>query len=178
MFVVLVTSPGSRPLPSAVEHGAPETRQAVVDGGRDVGQRLVLEVLEADVVALELLACLLQVEPARHGLGDRGIHVDGRGRERRRVGRLERRVPEVRRPRVENQRAEPVLGLRDRLLADDHVLLVRGHFGFRLHDVDGGHRADLDALAVVAERLQRQFQRRPLHRRGPTAPPRDPSTRS
>ena len=80
--------------------------------------------------------------------------------------------------RVENQRAEPVLGLRDRLLADDHVLLVRGHFGFRLHDVDGRHRADLDALAVVAEGLQRQFQRRPLHRRGPTAPRRDPNTRS
>ena len=61
--------------------------------------------------------------------------------------------------RIENQRAQPILGLADGRLRQDHRLFAAGHFGFSLDDVDGRQRADLDARSGVAERLLREVER-------------------
>jgi len=75
------------------------------------------------------------------------------------VGWIERDRPEVRCPRIQDERPQHVLRLFDRRLGDDHALLVAGHLGLRLHDVDGRHRPDFDALPVVLERLLRKSER-------------------
>ena len=60
---------------------------------------------------------------------------------------------------IEDQRAQVVLRALDGGLGDDDALFVARDFGLRLHDVDRRHRADLDALLVVLQRLLRQRQR-------------------
>ena len=77
--------------------------------------------------------------------------------------RLDARVPQLGRLGSEDQRAEQILLPLDRRLGDDHRFLARRHFGFGLHDVERRHGADLDAGAIVLERLLRQLQRLPLH---------------
>ena len=81
---------------------------------------------------------------------------------RRRVARLDRRGPEIRHVGIEDERAQPILGLLDRRLRDDDRLLVDGDFRLRLDDVDRRHGADLDAPLVVPERPLRQLERLPL----------------
>ena len=78
---------------------------------------------------------------------------------RRGVGWLEHDGPELRRGRIEDERAQVVLRRLDRRVGDDDTLFVARDLGLRLHDVDRRHRADLDALLVVLQRLLRERQR-------------------
>ena len=63
---------------------------------------------------------------------------------------------------VEDQRPQGILGAGDGGLGDDDGFFALGDFGFRLHDVDRRHRADLDPGAVLLERALRQVERQPL----------------
>ena len=67
--------------------------------------------------------------------------------------------PEVGRLRIEDQRAQPVLGLSDRRLRHDDGLFAARDFRFGLDDVDRRQRADLDARLRVAQRLLREVER-------------------
>ena len=56
-----------------------------------------------------------------------------------------------------------VLGAVDGGLGENHRFLAGRHFGLGLDDVERRHGADLDARAVVLERLLRQLERLALH---------------
>ena len=98
-------------------------------------------------------------------VANRGVGVDGDRLERRRVRRLEARVPELGLiGRIRDERPQAILGARDRRFRENHALLALRDFGFGLDDVERRHRADLDARAVVAERPLRELAATALHR--------------
>ena len=92
---------------------AAEAGRVVIEAQVEVGQRLVPEVLQVVVGDLEPLARRDEVRPLVERARHRGVHVHGLQLERRRVGRLKLHRPEVWRLRVEDERAQLVLGLPD-----------------------------------------------------------------
>ena len=92
--------------------------------------------------------------------------VNRRRLELRLLGQVEVRGPVVGVPGVEDDRAKPILVAPHRRFRHDDVFGAARHLGFRLDDVDGRHRADLDpglvvpkGLAGEIERLARDLQR-------------------
>src|SRR3954451_12383759 len=138
---------------------AADAERAVVHARVDVGQHLVLVVLDVHVALLEAVFCRHQVRPLAERVAHGLVDVDRLLREGRLVGRLEFHRPEVGSARVEDERAQVVLRLLDVGVGDDDALVVARDLGLRLDDVDWRHGADLDALLVVLERLLRQRQR-------------------
>ena len=100
------------------------------------------------------LARLLQVGSRLERVLHRGVDVHGHRLERRQLGRLDPRRPEVGRRRVEDERAQRVFGVVDIApCATITASCARRDFGFGLDDVDRRRGADLDARARVAQRL-------------------------
>ena len=124
-----------------------------------VGKDLVLQIADVDVASFEAVLCRLQIGALVERVANGGIGVDHLLLKRRRIGRLERGRPEVRRRRIQDERAEVVLGPLDRRFGEDHPLVVARDLRLRLDDVDGRERADLDPLPVVGERLLGEPQR-------------------
>ena len=131
---------------AALQLRAAEARQAVVEAGGDLGQRLVAQEADVDVVrpraifvdccrSVRLSSALRTAASTSTVIAWNGGRSDG----------LDVHRPEVRRRRVEDQRAQRVLRRLDLRLGDDHRLFALGHFGFGFDDVDRRRGADLDA---------------------------------
>ena len=72
-------------------------RAAIHDVRVDVGQELVLEIADADVVLLQAVLRLPDIGPDIERAAYGGIRVDRLGLKRRVVARLDRDGPEIRR---------------------------------------------------------------------------------
>ncbi len=128
-----------------------------------VGQRLVAQVSQRQVVLFQGLSLPDQVRAGVERLPDRRIDIHRLRLEGRRVGQIELHGPEVRRLGVHDERPELIFGLRHGGLRADDGFLARGDFRLRLDDVDRRHRPDPDARLVVLQRLARQIERLLLH---------------
>ena len=95
-------------------------------------------------------------------VGDGRVEVERRHAHRRRVDRLERDAPVVALRRIEDEEAQPILGLLHRRFGDDQLLLIGGDFGLRRHEVERRRLADVDFRLVHAHQLfgQRSAERR------------------
>ena len=159
-----MTGPGVSP-----EDG-PRTQADAADGLSpvddrrvDIGHRLVLEIADVDVVAREVLPRHRDIGALAERVFHRCVDVDHGRLEGDRLGRLDPRVPEIRRRGVVDERPNGVLRAVDRRLRENHRLFAGRDLRFRLHDVERRHGANLDPGAVVLERLARQVERLPLH---------------
>ena len=157
-----MTSPG-KPAP-AEELAAADAGGAVVDRGVQVGQRLVAEEADGDVVGLDAssapaamsvrassaartapaMSTATGVNAAASVGTSRAFHWS--------VGVL-----------AVDEGAQRIFGAGDGGLGHDHRFLALRDLGFGLHDVDRRHGADLDPGAVLLQRALRQVERQALH---------------
>ena len=94
---------------------------------------------------------------------DGGVDVRRGTDGRHAIGRLEPHRPVVGALRIDDERAQLILGLQRGRARDDQVLLPLRDFRPRGDEIERRRLADVDARAVVALELEREVERALLH---------------